>query len=89
MKWNIFFGNFYILLIFILIIGSLWGCPTRRYIPDPLRPQPQVLQENQIVGKAMRCSKFQLGYNWRDVIFILKGEAPLVGPAPWFVRMLA
>lgn len=30
-----------LILILWLLALTLWGCPTRKYIPDPMPPQPQ------------------------------------------------
>lgn len=61
-------------LLFIFLISSL-GCPERKQVPPaPQLPPPQVIQTV---------------YDWVDVIEILKGMAPLVGPAPWFFQMVA
>ncbi|HEX7672515.1 MAG TPA: hypothetical protein VF412_00020 [Bdellovibrio sp.] len=65
------------LLLFTLIF-ALAGCPTKKTLPDPKPPEPKV--EEQQKPNA---------YNWRDVVEILRGTAPLVGPAPWFYEMLA
>ncbi|WP_415064194.1 hypothetical protein [Bdellovibrio sp.] len=29
-------------LLLVLVALAFWGCPTKKYIPDPLPPQPQV-----------------------------------------------
>lgn len=71
----------YFLLFIFLILWGLWGCPTKKLIPDPMPPQPQV--------DFLKNEPVQWAYDWQDVVHILKGMAPLVGPAPWFFRMLA
>lgn len=35
MNWRYF-------LLFFLILPVLWGCPTRRLVPDPIPPEPKV-----------------------------------------------
>lgn len=84
-------------LLFICLI-SLWGCPTKKQIPPPQKPpEPQIEQQkpqsyyfmkqgDQLLVVRMQV---QIAYDWMDVIEILKGMAPLVGPAPWFFRMMA
>ncbi len=90
-------------LLFIFLV-SLWGCPTRKQVPQPPPPKPPEPQIEQAPeakkpqslyqlpqgGYVMIVSQQQqLAYDWMDVIEILKGMAPLVGPAPWFFRMMA
>ncbi|WP_374027631.1 hypothetical protein ACES2J_16230 [Bdellovibrio bacteriovorus] len=62
---------FFVLLAFVGL--AFWGCPTRKYIPDPTPPQPEV----QI--QSMRY----------DEVLRQHGQAPWVGPRQDQRRMLA
>lgn len=68
---------------FFLLLGfagwALWGCPTKRYIPDPKNPQPQVEEQKK---------ENQSDYYY-DALQVLEGRAPHVGPRIEFIRMLA
>lgn len=33
-----------------LVVLALWGCPTKKYIPDPMPPEPQVLLLEETPG---------------------------------------
>jgi len=77
--------NSYFLLLALLI--TLWGCPTKRLVPDQAPPQPQIQQmQNQSQNQRQDA---QFAYDWLEVLHVLKGMAPLVGPAPWFFEMMA
>lgn len=62
------------LLLAVLGALALWGCPTKRYIPDPGPPQPETQS-----GKYIRLEETP-GY---------LGREPYVGPKVQFYRMLA
>ncbi|MDG0815276.1 hypothetical protein [Bdellovibrio svalbardensis] len=61
--------------------------------PQPQEPQVQKEKPQSIYilpdGSHIIIVQQQLTYDWMDVIEVLKGMAPLVGPAPWFFRMIA
>lgn len=83
--------NSYLLLFSLLI--ALWGCPTKKLVPDPTPPQPQVQpqQQQQLQPQQPKTQgdQAQMAYDWIEVLHILKGMAPLVGPAPFFFQMMA
>lgn len=61
------------LLLMVLGALALWGCPTKRYIPDPGPPQPETQAD------YIRLEETP-GY---------LGREPYVGPKVQFYRMLA
>ncbi|WII72478.1 hypothetical protein QJS83_01170 [Bdellovibrio sp. 22V] len=70
-----------ILLYLFMLIGLgylLWGCPTKKYIPDPTPPEPQVQEEEQ-KPQSKRVEDTP-GY---------LGREPYVGPRIQFRKMLA
>ncbi|GEM_PF-1796612 len=61
----------------ILLLASFgmafWGCPTRKYIPDPTPPKPEVMDV----------------MNAYDDLLSQDSSAPHAGPKVEFRRMLA
>jgi hypothetical protein len=72
-------------LLLIFTFSSLCGCPTRQQptIPPPKPPDPQTSPVPDTPAKEKDVS-----FGWRQ-LELLGGMAPLVGPAPYFVQMLA
>lgn len=72
----------YLLLFFTALLLS--GCPTREQpkIPPPRPPEPQTTQsESAPHPQDIGLSRRQLD--------VMGGMAPLVGPTPYFLVMLA
>jgi hypothetical protein len=55
------------------LLIALWGCPSKKIVPDPVPPQPKVGQVQVTESRYL----------------ILKGMAPPVGPKVYFLWMLA
>lgn len=68
---------------FLLFIAVLFlsGCPEKQKVPPPQKPPEPQVEKVEVQGV--------ITYEMDDVVEILKGMAPLVGPAPYFYRMLA
>lgn len=65
------------LLVILLLAGfgllALWGCPTKKYVPDPTPPEPEVVSDQAWLERTP-------GY---------LGREPYVGPRVQFRKMLA
>lgn len=67
--------------IFVILLSfaalAFWGCPTKKYIPDPTPPAPQVQKAPDQVR------------NFYEELLSLEGRAPPAGMRIEFKRMVA
>lgn len=56
------------IFVFILSGWALWGCPSKKYIPDPLPPEPHVQNLEETPGYRGRVPPAGLRVHFRRMI---------------------
>lgn len=58
-----------IISLLLVTVGlAFWGCPTKKYIPDPTPPEPQVSHYEELLSLEGRAPPVGPRIEWRRMM---------------------